>query len=171
MPPRHWTVKPAQTETDAACHACGKVAAPALRTASGVHAEACLPSRWPPGLCAPPIHPEEFFVNVTHLLTAQSYDPPGHVDMQGFRLQGGAVSDFAPTVGLSIFEPGGGAQLSSSASARVYVVTGGTLTVTAGGQTVELGPHDSCFIPAGEPRSIVNAGSLPATIITIICQA
>jgi mannose-6-phosphate isomerase-like protein (cupin superfamily) len=89
--------------------------------------------------------------------------------MQSLRLQG-----FEPGgpevawVGLSHFQPGGGATESASGVERVYVVISGSLTVRAGGQEATLGPLDSCCIPSGESREVRNAGAVVATVLVII---
>ena len=96
------------------------------------------------------------------------YEAPKHFDMLGYRMQGGEASAFKDQVGLSIFQPGGGAELSASAVDRVYVVASGAIAVTTNGQEQVLSEFDSCFIPAGEARELRNKGLLPATLITII---
>ena len=91
--------------------------------------------------------------------------------MRGYRLQGGEISPFPDQVGLSVFDPDGGAQLSSSAVDRVYVVVSGEITVTVDGREHVLREFDSCFIPAGEERALLNKGILPVILITVIPAA
>lgn len=96
-------------------------------------------------------------MEVTRVDQAAPYDAPGHFGMVALRLHGGPGSALKDaTVGLSHFDPGGGASLSASAADRVYVVLEGEITVTVEGQPETLGPGDSCFIAAGENREVVN---------------
>lgn len=99
---------------------------------------------------------------------APSYDAPKHFNMRGYRLQGGEISPFPDQVGLSVFDPGGGADLGASAVDRVYVVASGEIAVTVDGQEHVLREFDSCFIPAGEERALLNKGILPVILITVI---
>jgi len=110
-------------------------------------------------------------MHVTSILEAQPYEAPRHFGMRGYRLQGGDVSPFGTQVGLSIFEPGGGAELSASGVDRVYVVASGEITVTVNGTETLLRACDSCHIPAGEQRALLNRGVLPCVIITVIPKA
>jgi quercetin dioxygenase-like cupin family protein len=109
---------------------------------------------------------------VKRLSEAQPYEAPRHYDMRSLRLQG--FEPGGPTVawvGLSHFQPGGGASDSASPLERVYVVLSGAMTVIAGGQEATLGPLDSCCIPGGESRQIRNAGADVATMLVIIPYA
>jgi quercetin dioxygenase-like cupin family protein len=99
------------------------------------------------------------------------YDAPKHFSMTGYRLQGGDVSAFRDQVGLSFFAPGGGAEHSASNADRVYVLVSGELVVTTQGQKTVLREFDSCYIPAGQERSLANESSLPAVIVTIIAPS
>ena len=110
-------------------------------------------------------------MHVTAIIDAQPYEVPRHFGMRGYQLQGGDASPFGSKVGLSVFEPGGGAELSASGVDRVYVVASGEITVTVNGTETLLRACDSCFIPAGEPRSIQNRGVLPCVMITVIPTA
>lgn len=110
-------------------------------------------------------------MRVTPILDAQPYDAPRHFGVRGYRLQGGEVSPFGTQVGLSVFEPGGGAELSSSGVDRVYVVVSGAITIAVAGTETLLRECDSCFIPAGEARAIRNHGLLPCVMITVIPRA
>lgn len=108
---------------------------------------------------------------VTSILEARPYDAPRHFGVRGYRLQGGDASPFASLVGLSIFEPGGGAELSASGVDRVYVVASGAITVTVDGVETLLRECDSCFIPAHEERSLRNRGVLPCVMVTVVPKA
>ena len=96
-------------------------------------------------------------MEISRAETIQPYDAPGHFGMVALRMHGGPNSALTDAmVGLSHFEPGGGASLSASAADRVYVVIEGHITVEAGADVAILGALDSCFIPAGETRRVEN---------------
>ena len=96
-------------------------------------------------------------MEITRAHSAQPYEAPGHFGMVALRMHGGPHSALKDaTVGLSHFEPGGGASLSASSSDRVYVVIEGQITVESGGQIATLNVMDSCFIPVGEQRLVEN---------------
>jgi quercetin dioxygenase-like cupin family protein len=101
--------------------------------------------------------------------SASRYVAPNHVDVCSLRLQGfepgGPLNSW---VGLSHFLPGGGAGPDSSALEKVYVVLAGSLSVSAGGQHVTLGPLDSCCIPGGETREVKNVGNEVATMLVVM---
>ena len=88
---------------------------------------------------------------------AKPYEAPNHRGVVGLRLQG-----FEPDgpknhwVGLSQFLPGGGAGPDGPPVERVYVVLEGEMTVIVDGKETVLGPMDSCTIPPGEVREIIN---------------
>ena len=97
---------------------------------------------------------------VTKFKDAKQYEAPNHRGVTGLRLQGfepgGPVNHW---VGLSQFLPGGGAGPDAPPVERVYVVLEGEMTLIAGGTETVLGPLDSCCIPAGEIREIINRGN------------
>ena len=108
-------------------------------------------------------------MRLKRFVDAQPYEAPNHHGMRSLRLQG-----FEPGgpktswVGLSHFLPGGGAGPDSSALEKVYVVLAGSLTVSAGGDEVVLGPLDSCTIAPGETREVRNNGNEVATMIVVM---
>ena len=51
---------------------------------------------------------------------------------------------------------------------KVYVVLDGEMTVIAGGRETVLGRYDSCTIPAGEIREIVNRRNDICTMLVVI---
>lgn len=109
---------------------------------------------------------------VKRISEAQPYEAAKHYDMRSLRLQGHeAGGPKVAWVGLSYFQPGGGALDSASPLERVYVVLSGEMTVIAGGQQATLGPLDSCCIPGGESREVKNLGSGEATMLVIIPYA
>lgn len=100
---------------------------------------------------------------------AQPYEAPNHHDMRALRLQGfepGGPQGF--WTGLSHFLPGGGAGPDSSPLEKVYVVLSGEVTVRVGGETVRLGPLDSCCIPGGEVREVRNESNSIATMLVVM---
>jgi len=108
-------------------------------------------------------------MHVKRFAEAAPYDAPNHRGVVGLRLQG-----FEPEgpknqwVGLSQFLPGGGAGPDSTPFEKIYVCLGGELAVSANGEEVVLGLYDSCTIPAGEVREIVNRSNLVATLLVVI---
>lgn len=112
-------------------------------------------------------------MEVVRYAEARRYDAPKHFDIRCLRLQGleASSADFA-WVGLSHILPEGGAEMDAGATGKIYVVVDGEVTVTLedGGSHV-LRRLDSCFIPAGEARSVRNATTAVASMIVIIPQA
>lgn len=109
-------------------------------------------------------------MEITRFEDASAYEAPGHFDMRGLRLQGFDVtsSTFAWT-GLSHFLPGGGAEMDVSPLEKIYVVIAGEVTIALGsGEKHVLSRLDSCFIPGGEERAILNESNLMATMLVIM---
>jgi glyoxylate utilization-related uncharacterized protein len=109
-------------------------------------------------------------MKVIHLADAPRYDAPKHFDMRSLRVQGFDVSDarFA-WVGLSYFLPGGGAEMDAGAQPKIYVVLDGEVTIDLADSTRHvLRTFDSCHIPAGEARAIVNESNVVATMLVIM---
>lgn len=100
---------------------------------------------------------------------AQPYDAPNHRGVVGLRLQGfepnGPLNQW---VGLSRFEPGGGAGPDSTPFEKVYVVLEGELTVTVSGAETVLKTWDSCTIAPGEVREIANNTDAVCAILVVI---
>jgi len=108
-------------------------------------------------------------MDVTRIGDAKPYEAAKHWDMAALRLQGLEASPTKKvTLGLSYFLPGGGAEKSASPLERVYVVVDGEVTVTVGGKETKLGPLDSCHIPPGEERAIVNKTNRVATMLVVM---
>ena len=107
-------------------------------------------------------------MEVTRLADASPYEAPKHHGFAALRLQGGGQTDSERvTVGLSYFLPGGGADESASETERVYVVLDGHITVTTEDGTVSLGPLDSCLIPPGQTRTVLNTTNRPVSMLVI----
>jgi len=109
-------------------------------------------------------------MDVTRFAEARPYHPPKHHGMTALRLQGleASSADFA-WAGLSHILPGGGAEMDAGPTGKIYVVVAGEVTVTLDdGSSAVLGPLDSCFIPAGEARAVVNAGNAVASMLVVM---
>jgi len=108
-------------------------------------------------------------MEVTRIADALPYDAARHFGVATLRLHGGEQTDAERVVvGISYFLPDGGAEESSSPAERVYVVLEGQLTVTTGDGPVVLNPMDSCLIPPGETRSVLNTSNRPASMLVIV---
>jgi mannose-6-phosphate isomerase-like protein (cupin superfamily) len=108
-------------------------------------------------------------MHVVRFAEALPYEAPNHRDVRSLRLQG--FMDAGPRnqwVGLSHFLPGGGAGPDASPIEKVYVVLDGEMTVLAGGTETVLRRLDSCTIPAGESREIVNRGNDVCTMLVVM---
>jgi len=100
---------------------------------------------------------------------AKPYDAANHRGNVGLRLQG--FEPGGPTnqwVGLSHFLPGGGAGPDSTPIEKIYVVTEGEMTVIIGGKETVLRKYDSCTIPAGEVREIVNRSNEVCSMLVVL---
>ena len=98
------------------------------------------------------------------------YDAAGHFGMTAMRLHGKAETGAQKFwMGLSHFLPGGGAEMSSTPTDKVYFVLEGEVTVvTADKKEITLKPWDSIFIGPGEERAIVNKTNMPASMLVVI---
>ena len=108
-------------------------------------------------------------MRVTRFEDAPAYQAPNHFDVRSLRLQG--FSEGGPRgfwVGLSHFLPRGGAGPDSSPLEKVYVVIAGQLVVRAGGEEVVLQAFDSCTIPGGEMREVLNVSNSVATLLVVM---
>jgi quercetin dioxygenase-like cupin family protein len=100
---------------------------------------------------------------------AKPYEAANHrgchsVRLQGFEKGGPEVA----WVGLSHFLPGGGAGPDSSPTEKIYVILEGEMTVIIGGKETVLKRFDSCTIPAGESREIINRTNDVCTMLVAI---
>jgi quercetin dioxygenase-like cupin family protein len=106
---------------------------------------------------------------VKRFADAKPYEAPNHRGVVGLRLQG-----FEPDgpknqwVGLSQFLPGGGAGPDSTPFEKVYVVLDGEMTIVVGGKDTVLGKYDSCCIPAGQVRELINRRNTICAMMVII---
>jgi glyoxylate utilization-related uncharacterized protein len=109
-------------------------------------------------------------MQITRFVDARRYDAPKHFDMRSLRLQGFDMSAarFA-WVGVSHFLPQGGAEMDAGPLEKIYVVLEGEVTVELADGTVHvLRAMDSCHIPGGEARSVLNASNQVATMLVIM---
>ena len=108
-------------------------------------------------------------MKVNRFSDVAKYDPPNHFDCTALRLQGWDASDTEGFwVGLSHFLPGGGTTHEGSPIEKVYVVVRGEVTVVTDESEATLAPYDSCHIPAGEARTIVNRTNDVASMIVVM---
>jgi mannose-6-phosphate isomerase-like protein (cupin superfamily) len=108
-------------------------------------------------------------MHVTRHAQALPYEARGHFNMSGLRLQGMEASPSkAFWVGLSTFLPEGGADSSASNCEKVYVVLSGEITIVTDQGETTLGALDSCYLAAGERRSLISRGNLPASMLVIM---
>ncbi|MGI6256773.1 MAG: cupin domain-containing protein [Anaerovoracaceae bacterium] len=104
--------------------------------------------------------------------TANPYEAPGHHGVTMKRYHGkdetGAEQFW---VGMSTFEPGGGADWAydDNPLEKVYFVLEGEMTVTDKEGTVyKIGPGESISFPPNEGRGLVNEGNQTAKMLVII---
>jgi quercetin dioxygenase-like cupin family protein len=106
---------------------------------------------------------------VKRFADAQKYEAPNHRGVVGLRLQG--FEEGGPKnqwVGYSQFLPGGGAGPDSTPFEKVYVVLQGEMTVIINGVETVLKAMDSCTIPPGEMREIVNRANHVCKMLVVI---
>lgn len=107
-------------------------------------------------------------ITVTRIGNARAYDAPNHFGVVGRRLQGldagGAQSYW---IGVSDFEPGGGAGPDAGKIEKSYVILSGEMTLEADGQSVTLRALDSVTIDAGTERKITNETDSLARMLVI----
>ena len=109
-------------------------------------------------------------MHTTRIGHAARYTATKHFDMSALRLQGleASPAKFA-WVGLSHFLPGGGADMDTGATEKIYVVLAGEITLELKGGIVErLRPLDSCHLAAGETRAVRNERNEVATMLVIV---
>lgn len=100
---------------------------------------------------------------------AVPYEAPNHRGVVGLRLQG--FEEGGPEnqwLGYSQFLPGGGAGPDATPFEKVYLVLEGEMTVISGGTETVLRALDSCTIPPGALREIVNRSNHICKMLVII---
>ncbi len=106
---------------------------------------------------------------VKRFADAQKYDAPNHWGVVGLRLQG--FEEGGPQnqwVGFSQFLPGGGAGPDATPFEKIYVVLEGEMTLIIDGVETVLASMDSCTIPPGEVREIVNRSNHICKMLVVI---
>ena len=100
---------------------------------------------------------------------AKTYNAPNHRGCTPLRLFGAEAGGTQTLiVGVSHFQPGGGAGPDASPPEKVYFVLAGELTLIVDGKETVLRKYDSCVIGPNEYREIVNRGSELCTILVAI---
>lgn len=110
-------------------------------------------------------------MRVTRATAAPPYTAPLHHGVIAHRLQG---HEAGPTerfwVGLSHYEPGGGADEAPTREETVYVVLDGEISVASDGEEATLGRYDSAHLPRGQVRSVRNRTDRPAVLLVAIAH-
>lgn len=110
-----------------------------------------------------------YTMHITRYQDAPSYEAPGHSKVASLRLQGQEVSPSSNCwVGLSHYLPQGAAESASSNAEKIYIVISGEITVITDSGEATLAPLDSCYIAAGERRSVINRTNAPASMLVIM---
>ena len=108
-------------------------------------------------------------MHVKRFADAKPYEAPNHRGVVSLRLQGhepgGSTNHW---IGLSQYLPSGGAGPDATPFERVYVILDGEMTLIVEGNETVLGKYDSCTIPAGEVREIVNRSNHAATLLAAL---
>lgn len=106
---------------------------------------------------------------VTRIGDAGTYEAPGHFDVRTLRLQGADASPVDNfTVGLSVFLPAGGCEMSTTPLEKVYVVIEGEVTIVTEEGEAALGPLDSIYLAPNEARAIENRTNKAATMLVVM---
>jgi quercetin dioxygenase-like cupin family protein len=108
-------------------------------------------------------------MQVTAIEDAGTYAAPGHFDVRTLRLQGADASPVENfTVGLSVFLPAGGCEMSTTPLEKVYVVVEGEVTIVTESGEATLGPLDSIYLAPNEGRAIENRTNRAATMLVVM---
>lgn len=111
-------------------------------------------------------------MNVTRFGDARAYVAANHHGCESVRLQGAEVSPVSSFwVGVSNFEPGGGADWDTTNAEKVYVVLEGEVTVETDDELVTLHPKDSVFLAANERRRVINESAARAVMAVVIAPS
>jgi len=108
-------------------------------------------------------------VKKVELKDVKPYQVAKHFDMTALRLHGKDETGSSKFwMGLSHFLPGGGAELDSSPTDKIYFVLEGEVTVRSKEETHVLKAWDSIFIGPNEEREIINDTNKPASMLVVI---
>jgi len=108
-------------------------------------------------------------MKLVRLEDAKPYKATGHFNMTPLRLQHKDTTGIKSFwVGLSYFLPGGGVEMSTSDTEKVYVVLSGKITIITGeGKEIVLEPMDTLYIEEGDKRAIINKTNSPSSMLVI----
>lgn len=98
------------------------------------------------------------------------YNPKGHYNMLARRAHSADVSGTKQlTVGLSTFQPGGGAESNTVPAGMelVYYIVKGEMELTTPEGVTVLKAGDSALFQEGDTRSVVNKSNEPADMLVI----
>jgi quercetin dioxygenase-like cupin family protein len=108
-------------------------------------------------------------MQVTKIEDAGTYAAPGHFDVRTLRLQGADASPVENfTLGLSVFLPAGGCEMSTTPLEKVYVVVEGEVTIITESGEATLGPLDSIYLAPDEARAIENRTNKAASMLVVM---
>ena len=108
-------------------------------------------------------------MQVVPIEEAGTYAAPGHFDVRTLRLQGADATPVeAFTVGLSVFLPAGGCEMSTTPLEKVYVVIEGEVTILTDSGEATLGPLDSIYLAPNEARAIENRTNRAASMLVVM---
>ena len=103
------------------------------------------------------------------LKEAKPYEAPGHFDVSTLRLHDKDISGSDKFImGISHFLPGGGCDMGSTPTEKIYYVISGEITVKTDDGEMVLGPNDSIYIGPGENRAIINNTNEPVTMLVVL---
>lgn len=111
-------------------------------------------------------------MNLTRVAEAPTYVAPGHHGVCTSRLQGleaGHTDRFS--VGVSLYHPGGFAEMAPTREETIYVLLAGELVVTTEESETVLGRLDSIRLAKGEVRSVHNRSDHVALLMVTVANA
>ncbi len=71
-------------------------------------------------------------------------------------------------MGLSVFLPAGGCEMSTTPLEKVYVVIEGEVTIVTDSGEATLGPLDSVYLAPNEARAIENRTNRAASMLVVM---
>lgn len=108
-------------------------------------------------------------MKVTRIEEAGTYAAPGHFDVRTLRLQGAEATPAENfTVGLSVFLPAGGCEMSATPLEKVYIVLEGEVTIVTDAGETTLGSLDSIYLAPDEARAIENRTNRAAQMLVVM---
>jgi quercetin dioxygenase-like cupin family protein len=111
-------------------------------------------------------------MQVTRFSEAKAYEAVNHHGCEAVRLQGAEASPVTSFwLGVSNFEPGGGADWDMTSAEKVYLVLEGEITVETEGKSVTLHAKDSVFLPANERRRVINESNSITVMAVMIAPS